>query len=496
MSLAVPSLYPAPPETHLQRPDRFENPSLQSLASYDRLNAQILQEISSRFNLIVKDSSSNPSSAGPSSKYNDPSSQLPLELFIEVFSYLDLKDIVNISKVSQSWHQAALNPIVWRQLYTKYWRFRFDLLDPKLQLDWYNVFKIRHKLTQNWLNGHCKSHTFHSHSDSVYFVKCHDMKSLLFTASRDGTIKTWDLETKKCLKSLGRHQSSILCVDFDLSNANIIVSGSSDGTITVWDHAAESVLAVLRGHKAAVLNVHIWKNEKQKNFLVSCSKDSTIRLWSLGSLECINTLVGHTSAVNSMAIFHNHLVSASMDRTVRLWDLATCECLQIFTDFLHSVCCVAYDGNTIACGSSDRSIKIFNINKGRCLNTIYNAHSALVRTIRFNGDFLITGSYEGSIRLWQRRLVPTDVSPALVNCKFNTNKNKKSSFGQTYLNKGVATEAWDLVYDISDEQFGNVYNISSTARFLVASGEASAIKYWDFGHQVEHISLLSRYFAS
>jgi eukaryotic-like serine/threonine-protein kinase len=54
------------------------------------------------------------------------------------------------------------------------------------------------------------------------------------TGSTDRTLKTWDLQTGRLLRSLNGHSDWVLALTFD-STGQSLVSGSKDKTIKVWD---------------------------------------------------------------------------------------------------------------------------------------------------------------------------------------------------------------------------------------------------------------------
>ena len=52
---------------------------------------------------------------------------LPLELLIEIFSYLDTRqDLISCSKVSKAFYSAAVSPSLWKSLCCKVWRISKD----------------------------------------------------------------------------------------------------------------------------------------------------------------------------------------------------------------------------------------------------------------------------------------------------------------------------------------------------------------------------------
>lgn len=61
------------------------------------------------------------------------------------------------------------------------------------------------------------------------------------SASADGTLKLWDSETGKELRSLLGHKDSVTAVVFSASGAHLL-TGSSDNTVKLWDASTGVVL--------------------------------------------------------------------------------------------------------------------------------------------------------------------------------------------------------------------------------------------------------------
>ncbi|KAK9820413.1 hypothetical protein WJX72_010041 [[Myrmecia] bisecta] len=78
------------------------------------------------------------------------------------------------------------------------------------------------------------------HGDSINSISVHTEKaSLVVTASKDQSLRLWNIRTHVCVLILfgdGSHTSEVLSVDFHMGGQQI-VSGSMDGTVKIWSLA-------------------------------------------------------------------------------------------------------------------------------------------------------------------------------------------------------------------------------------------------------------------
>ncbi|KAL7919376.1 hypothetical protein ACQKWADRAFT_323052 [Trichoderma austrokoningii] len=177
----------------------------------------------------------------------------------------------------------------------------------------------------------------------------------LATASVDKTIKTWDIATGACLRTLSGHDTSITCLSF-LKNDKL-ASGSSNQDLE-YGHRSVVSLAALTESK-----------------LASALSDRAVRIWDTVTGLCLQTLTGHADGVTSVAALPNNkkLASGSSDKTIRIWDTVTGVCIRIlegYTDVVATVAALA-DGK-LASGSYDKTVKVWDIATG--------AHSRAIPT--------------------------------------------------------------------------------------------------------------------
>ncbi|MCA2659044.1 MAG: WD40 repeat domain-containing protein [Microcystis sp. M049S2] len=96
------------------------------------------------------------------------------------------------------------------------------------------------------------------------------------SGSVDKTIKLWNVETGKEIRTLKGHDDLVTSVNFS-PDGKTLVSGSWDKTIKLWNVETGQEIRTLKGHDSAVRSVNFSPDGKT---LVSGSDDNTIKLWN------------------------------------------------------------------------------------------------------------------------------------------------------------------------------------------------------------------------
>ncbi len=173
-----------------------------------------------------------------------------------------------------------------------------------------------------------------------------------------GTIRVWDIETRKKLFSLTGHTNSVNTVAITPDSKRMI-SGSSDTSLKVWNLKTKRELFKLEGHEDSINAVAVTPNGK---WLISGSSDTTLRVWNLETRENLLTFKGHSASINAVAVLPNvrwgiykyfsvkgkrskcltekyWVVSGSSDNTLKIWGLFSGKVIASFTGDSAILCC-------------------------------------------------------------------------------------------------------------------------------------------------------------
>jgi len=220
----------------------------------------------------------------------------------------------------------------------------------------------------------------------------------------------------KLLRTFKEHKVPVMCVAFD-PKGEMLASGSwspgeqtnegADKTVKLWEVQTGKLLRTLEGHKNGVVSVAF---DSQSKTLASGSMDETVKLWEAHSGKLLRTLEGHGSWIWSCAFKPDGCSLASgigsAQNTIDLWDLTSGKAHRLGKEkHNNQVWSVTFDGDggTLASGS-DEVVRMWEVKSGVLLRAL-RGHRGVVRSVAFNskGDTLASGSEDNTVKLWKAR---------------------------------------------------------------------------------------------
>ncbi|KAF6151712.1 hypothetical protein GIB67_001995 [Kingdonia uniflora] len=122
------------------------------------------------------------------------------------------------------------------------------------------------------------------HEGSAMGMACDASGGLLATAGADRKVLVWDVDGGFCTHYFKGHKGVITSIMFHPDPEHLILfSGSDDGTVRVWDLMSKKCVAVLEKHFSAVTSLAISENGPT---LLTAGRDKA-RLTFLSFLRCI-----------------------------------------------------------------------------------------------------------------------------------------------------------------------------------------------------------------
>lgn len=136
-------------------------------------------------------------------------------------------------------------------------------------------------------------------------------------------------------------------------DSKTLAAASLDGTVRLWDADATKVLRTLRTSSLEVYAIAISPDGK---YLASAGSWSEIQIWNLANGQEVHLLKGHEGPVAALAFSPDGklLASGGYDRSIRFWDTANWTEKLKFGEGLNRVTTLAFspDGKLIASGGT------------------------------------------------------------------------------------------------------------------------------------------------
>src|SRR5206468_1530975 len=140
--------------------------------------------------------------------------------------------------------------------------------------------------------------------------------------ARDGTIRLWDVKTRRPSGTLEKHQGAVWALAF--SRSGVLASGSADRTAKLWSLGQAKQPKTFTTTWAGILPIRAAVYSPDGKVLAVATTDRTVQIRDAGSGDVLTVLRGHAGPVNCLAFAPDGatLASGSDDATVKLWNWA------------------------------------------------------------------------------------------------------------------------------------------------------------------------------
>lgn len=199
-----------------------------------------------------------------------------------------------------------------------------DKKDPKKEEKKVEEKKVEEKKPEPFVPDKAQAE-FKGHGDWINDVTFSSDGKTVLSASRDRSVKTWDLSGKN-LQTIKGQSGNVKSAVF-LGDKIATTAGkwnkekkAFEGEVKLWTGEKES--GSLKGHDQSIESMAVSKDGKT---LVTGSDDQTVLVWDVAAGKVTQTLKGHTGGIIAVAISPDgkKAASASADKTVKIWDVAS-----------------------------------------------------------------------------------------------------------------------------------------------------------------------------
>ncbi|NXC33740.1 WDR17 protein, partial [Campylorhamphus procurvoides] len=249
------------------------------------------------------------------------------------------------------------------------------------------------------------------HVETIFDCKFKpDNPDLLATASFDGTIKVWDINTLSAVYTSPGNEGVIYSISWAPGDLNCIAGATSRNGGFIWDIRKGKIITRFNEHGKSGIFCIAWSHKDSKR-IATCSSDGFCIIRTIDG-NVIHKYK-HPAAVFGCDWSQNNkdmIATGCEDKNVRVYYLATSsdQPLKVFAGHTAKVFHVRWSPlreGILCSGSDDGTVRIWDYTQDACINVL-SGHTAPVRGLMWNPEIpylLVSGSWDYTIRVWDTR---------------------------------------------------------------------------------------------
>lgn len=269
-----------------------------------------------------------------------------------------------------------------------------------------------------------KLYEFEGHKDFIRRVVYNPTQQYFLSCSDDKTLMKWVFSGDKVIQSLvfEEHKHFVMDVKFQSLTEDVFASASLDGTVKLWNINSKISNCTLKGHKAGVNCIEFSRGARP--ILASGGDDFWVIIWDLSSRTMMQKIDNHEGNVVDLVFMSAlpFLVSIAEDGKVNFYNTKNYEFSFDQNNFMQRGWSLAAKENYIACGYDEGAL-VMQVGKNQTLascgkgklvwsknNEIFSANlKAIVsKNLRNFERFEIESKELGGLEIFPHRIIHND----------------------------------------------------------------------------------------
>jgi WD40 repeat protein/serine/threonine protein kinase len=240
-----------------------------------------------------------------------------------------------------------------------------------------------------------------THEGQVWCVTFAPGGQILATASRDKTVRIWEVGTQEQLAEF-QHLDWVQSVDFSPDGKLLAAGCVGAETVLVWD---------LNNRRKVAQLVGSWVRFSPDGTRLAASSGNTVRLWEVATWQNVGALTGNLAEVTRFAFAPDGrtLVTGDVDGALHLWDVARKRRVASRRGHAWHVRSVTFspDGRRVATSGRDSTVKLWDAALLQEVATL-TGHDGPVMSVAFSpdGNTLATAGVDAAVRLREAPPLP------------------------------------------------------------------------------------------
>ncbi|KAI1331673.1 WD40 repeat-like protein [Xylariaceae sp. FL0255] len=157
------------------------------------------------------------------------------------------------------------------------------------------------------------------HKGAVLDLQWSRDSEILYSASADMHLASWDLVSGTRIRRYIGHDEIINSLDISKRGEELLISGSDDGTIGIWDPRSKNAV----DHIETDFPITAVAVSEAGNEIYSGGIDNDIKVWDIRKKAVVYKMLGHNDTITSLRVSPDSqsLLSYSHDSTAKTWDI-------------------------------------------------------------------------------------------------------------------------------------------------------------------------------
>jgi WD40 repeat protein len=207
----------------------------------------------------------------------------------------------------------------------------------------------------------------HYHSAGVFDLSFSDMHNLFFSVGGDGTFSISRLNDFSLIKTIKLADEKLRSIALHPEQKEVVI-GCGDGSISIYELPSLELKKRWLAHREK-FSVNTVQFYDHGNYLLSGSRDAHLNIYDVkNNYSLVTSIPAHNYAIYSIVFSPDkkHFATASRDKTIKIWNTDTMEVLtrldnEKSSGHLNSVNTLLWKNNYLISGSDDRSIIVWEV---------------------------------------------------------------------------------------------------------------------------------------